>query len=227
MHTISQMHVCTNKQPPSNPSTPPLLSFSSSPPNRHLAWHMPRSQGSQLSNRCQCMRYNTRGSPITTQMFCFSYSTSCLLFPSIPSVQGPLRMAQNLPCTNPPSQFTLTEVHPSIHRHTRIQPVVSQMKSMWLSINRVEKGWEWDVCTYCTVCVGGGWWAAGGDIATRPWIRTKDSSHWSDMSYFAAFLNQTPVHTHTGMLACIHVQKHAYINKRKCTKGNRLDLLSM
>lgn len=32
-----------------------------------------RIQGSQLPDRCQCMRYNTKGIPITTQLFCFSF----------------------------------------------------------------------------------------------------------------------------------------------------------
>ena len=108
MHTnaFAQTHTHTHTH-----TQPLLISFFSFPPNRHLAWHTPRSQGSQLSNRCQCMRYNTKGSPITTQMFCFSSSHSLLLFfssffffffffyPASSLFQGPLRMAQSLPRT--------------------------------------------------------------------------------------------------------------------------------
>lgn len=150
-YRCTQVYLCTI---PSNPSL--FLSFSSSPPNHHLAWHMPRSQGSQLSNRCQCMRYNTKGSPITTQMFCFSSSHFLLAFSPASSLFKALwGWPSPSPAQIPPSPVTLTKVHTSIHRHTCIQAVVSQMKSMWLSINRVEKGWEWDVCTY-VLEVGGG-----------------------------------------------------------------------
>lgn len=58
--------------------------FSSFPPNQHLAWYTARNLGSQLSNRCQCMCYSTKGSPITTQMFCFPSSNFLLVSPRPP-----------------------------------------------------------------------------------------------------------------------------------------------
>lgn len=34
-----------------------------------------------------------------------------------------------------------------------MQPLVSQMESMWMSINRVENGREWDVCACAQACM--------------------------------------------------------------------------
>lgn len=173
MHANLQVDVYTNKQTPNSPTLPLLVSF---PPNQHLAWYTARNLGSQLSNRCQCMCYSTKGSPITTHMFCFPSSNS-LLVPFPPQHPFSLRPSGDdtvLPSSIPHHLHYLMSIYLRAHTYASIQ----EAKRVWMSVNREGVWWETCVC----VCIYRRLGVSTGSTVTGLHIRTKDSSNWRDSS---------------------------------------------
>lgn len=86
--------------------------------------------GAQLPHRCFVF-------PQLTPCFCFFLPR--ILSAQRPSEDGPVPPPHHP--TPPSTSYTNSSAH--IYTQTRMQPLASQMESMWMSINRVEKGREW------------------------------------------------------------------------------------
>lgn len=174
MHANLQVDVYTNKQTPNSQTLPLLVSFFFLLPTKS-AFSMIHSTelGSQLSNRCRCMCYSTKGSPITTHMFCFSSSNS-LLVPFPP--QHPFSLKPSGDDTVLPSSIS-HHLHylMSIYLRAQTYASIQEAKRVWMSVNREGVWWEMCVC----VCI---YRRLGVSTVTGPHIRTKDSSHWRDLS---------------------------------------------
>lgn len=118
--------------------------------------------------------------------FLSSLLVSVFSFPASSLLKGPLRMAQSLPrTTRPPLSISYTTSSAHIYTQTRMQPLVSQMESMWMSINRVEKGREW---------------AAGGEEGGGAAAGATDQNHGQlppkRRELFSCLTKSVSIHTH-------------------------------